>query len=486
VSCRKGIDHNVMMLDSTLREGEQTPNVSFTIEEKIEIARKLDEVGVHMIEAGDPNVSSDVREAVQKIAKEGLKAEVLAHCRAVVDDVDTAISCDVPRVAIFLGTSDTHLTYKLRREREKAIEMAVRAIEHARSSGLKVRFTAEDATRTDYGFLVKICHAAIDGGADRISVPDTVGVMTPEIIRRLFEDLKMDLKVELDVHCHNDMGLALANTIAALESGATVAHVTVNGLGERAGITSLSELAVLLKRRYDIETVKLAELPALSLLVEKHSGLTLAPNAPIVGDSAFTHKAGVHAAGVLANPSTYEGFPPELVGRHRQIIIDKYTGTHAVKARFDRLGISLNNDQIMRVVKAIKDRPEVGSFRDADLIELAEKATGSNFSADIPRYTEALVLVKCESNVHTSSIARKIRAIKGVSRVYEISGDYDIELSLTAKTTPELNDCLEKIRVIDGVVSTNTRIILKKFESCEHKHSDHTQEVRKQRGLRRM
>ena len=465
-ACR-AIDRGVMILDSTLREGEQTPGVAFRVEEKLEIARKLDEVGVNMIEAGDPNVSQDIREAVKRIASDGLKAEVLAHCRAVIEDVDTAISCDVPRVAIFLGTSDTHLTYKLRRDGKKAIEMAVKAIEHARSCGLKVRFTAEDATRTDYGFLAEICRAAVEAGADRISVPDTVGVTTPELIRDLFGNLKREVRAEFDAHCHNDMGLALANTLAALESGATVAHVTVNGLGERAGITSLSELAVALKMRYGVETVKLAELPAVSLLVEKYSGLALSANAPIVGDNAFSHKAGVHTAGVLANPRTYEGFPPELVGRHREIIISKYAGTHAVRARLERLGISLSDDQILSVVEKIKERTEVGSFRDPDLIELAEKSTGLNFSAQIPQYTEALVLVKCESNVHTSSIARKIRVMRGVNRVYEISGDYDVELSLTARTTPELNDCLERIRTIDGVVSTNTRLVLKKFENKE-------------------
>jgi 2-isopropylmalate synthase len=459
------MDHRVRILDSTLREGEQTPSVAFTMEEKLQIARKLDEVGVDMIEAGDPNVSQDVYQAVKRIANDGLKAEVLAHCRAIIEDVDTAISCDVPRVAIFLGTSDTHLTYKLRRRGEQAIEMACTAIEHARSSGLKVRFTAEDATRTDYRFLVRICQAAIEAGADRISLPDTVGVATPETIRDLFENLSKGLRAELDVHCHNDMGLALANTLAAVESGATVAHATVNGLGERAGITSLSELAVAMKIKYDIETLRLAELPALSLLVEKCSGLVIAPNAPIVGENAFSHKAGVHTAGVLSNPNTYEGFPPELVGRHREIIIDKYTGTHAIRARLDRLGISINDDQIMRVAQKIKERTEIGSFRDSDLIDLVEKSTGLDFSPQIPQYTEALVLVRCQSNVHTSSVARKIRVIRGVKRVCEISGDYDIELSFMANTTPELNDCLERIRSIDGVVTTNTRLVLKTFEN---------------------
>ncbi|MGQ9542896.1 MAG: homocitrate synthase [Candidatus Bathyarchaeia archaeon] len=460
----KKLDHKVLILDTTLREGEQTPNVTFTIEEKLQIARKLDEIGINMIEAGDPNVSKDVREAIRRIAKEGFKAEILAHCRALIPDVENAASCEVDRVAIFLGTSKTHLQHKLRKDEEKAIELVTKSIEHAREHGLKVRFTAEDASRTDYRFLIQICKAAEEAGADRISIPDTVGVMTPDSVRELFQNLSKELKVELDTHCHNDLGMSTANTLAGLEGGATAAHVTVNGLGERSGIAPLSEVAVALKVIYGVDTVKLEELPALSLMVERFSGLVPAPNTPIIGENAFTHKAGIHVAGVLADPSTYEGFPPELIGRQREITIDKYTGFHAVKSRLERLGVYLDDDNMAKVVQEIKERPTITRFRDADLIELAERITGRNLQAEIPTKVEALIRVKCESNIYTTAIARRLKAIKKISKVYEVTGNYDIEVATMADSTAELNEILERIREIEGVDATETQLVLKKFE----------------------
>jgi 2-isopropylmalate synthase len=459
------ITHDVLLLDTTLREGEQTPGVTFTIEEKLEIAKKLDEIGIDMIEAGDPAVSSDVKEAIRRIAKEGLKAEILAHCRALIPDVENAASCEVDRIAIFLGTSKSHLQYKLKKDEDKAIELVSKAIEHAKDQGLKVRFTAEDASRTDRDFLLRICREAQDTGADRISIPDTVGIMMPDAVRELFQDLSHELKAQLDTHCHNDLGLSTANTLAGLEGGATAAHVTINGLGERSGIAPLSEVAVALKVHYGIETVKLESLPALSLLIERFSGIVPAPNTPIIGENAFTHKAGIHVAGVLANPSTYEGFPPDLIGRQRDIIIDKYTGIHAVRSRLERLGVSLNENQLTSVVQAIKERPTISRFRDADIIELAERVTGKTLKAQVPSKVEALLRVKCESNVYTTAIARKIRALKKVTKVYEVTGNYDIEATITADSTFDLNEILERIREIDGVEATETQLVLKKFET---------------------
>ncbi|MEM2840013.1 MAG: homocitrate synthase [Candidatus Bathyarchaeia archaeon] len=460
----KKLNHKILILDTTLREGEQTPNVNFTIEEKLQIARKLDEIGVNMIEAGDPNVSRDVKEAIRRIAREGLRAEILAHCRALIPDVENAVSCDVDRVAIFLGTSKTHLQHKLRRDEENAVELVTKAIEHAREQGLSVRFTAEDASRTDYKFLTRICKAAEDAGADRISIPDTVGIMTPDKVRELFQNLSKELRVELDTHCHNDLGMATANTLAALEGGATAAHVTINGLGERSGIAPLSEIAVALKVIYDVDTVNLEELPAISLMVERFSGVVPAPNTPIIGENAFTHKAGIHVAGVLADPSTYEGFPPELIGRQREIVIDKYTGFHAVKSRLERLGVCLNDDQMAKIVQEIKERPTITKFRDADLIELAEKITGRNLQAEIPTKVEALIRVKCESNIYTTAIARRLKALKKINKVYEVTGNYDIEVTVIAESTAELNEILERIREIEGVEATETQLVLKKFE----------------------
>lgn len=462
------IDHDVLILDTTLREGEQTPGVTFTIEEKLEIVRRLDEIGVDMIEAGDPNVSKDVKEAVRRIAKEGLRAEILAHCRALIPDVENAASCEVDRVAIFIGTSKSHLQSKLRKDEDKAIDLVSKAIEHAKNQGLKVRFTAEDASRTDYDFLLRICKKAEEAGADRISIPDTVGVMTPNTVRVLFSNLSEKLKAELDTHCHDDLGMATANTLAGLEGGATAAHVTINGLGERSGIAPLSEVAVALKVAYGIETVKLEQLPALSLLCERLSGVVPAPTAPIIGENAFTHKAGIHVAGVLANPATYEGFPPDLIGRQRDIIIDKYTGVHAVRSRLERLGVSLNDSQITNIVQAIKERPTITRFRDADLIELAEQLTGKNLKAEVPTRIEAILRIKCESNVYTTAIARRLKALKKITKVYEVTGNYDIEVAITADSSADLNESLERIREIEGVKATETQLVLKKFETDAH------------------
>ncbi|MGQ9759893.1 MAG: homocitrate synthase [Candidatus Methanomethylicaceae archaeon] len=455
----------VMILDTTLREGEQTPGVSFSIDEKVQIARKLDEVRVDMIEAGHPAVSKDVEEAVKKIVSERLSAEILAHSRAVMSDVETAIKCDVQRVAIFLGVTEAKLR-SMRMSEEKALETAVSCIEYARSHGLKVRFTAEDATRANYEFVVRICKAAIESGADRISIPDTVGCMIPSKTKDLFKRLSSDLDAELDAHCHNDLGMATANSLAAVEGGATAVHTTVNGLGERAGITALESFAVALKVLYDVDTVELEKLPELSTMVEKFSGIPVPPTQPIVGENIFSHKGGVHAAAVIFDPKTYEAFPPDLVGRQREIVISKYTGRVAVEDRLRRLGVTLNEEELMKVLSAIKKRPEIRSYRDVDLLDLAEKATGRRLEVQVPKKIEAIVMVKCESNVYTTSVARRILWIKGVERVLEVSGDFDIEVLINVDSITQMNEVLENIRLIKGVTSTNTRVVLKKFNSA--------------------
>jgi len=455
----------VLLLDSTLREGEQAPGVSFSVKEKIEIAKKLDEIGIDIIEAGNPKVSKDVKEAVKNIAELGLRAEIIGHARAIKSDIDEVIDCDTDGIGIFLGTTDVRLRDQLRKTPQEAVQLAVEAVEYAKAHGLKIRFTPEDATRTTYDFLIEISRATIAAGADRISLADTVGILTPERARNMFGRLTKELTVDLETHCHNDLGLAVANSLASMEGGAKIIDVTVNGIGERSGIASLQEIATALKIHYGIDTVNLSELPELSKIVEKYSGIALSPHTPIVGDNAFTHKAGVHTAAVLVNPTIYEGFPPELVGKKRDIILDKYAGRHALKARLDKLGISLSEDQLLAMLVAIKERPTITNFRDADLIELAESITGMKFQANVPEAIEATMLIKCESNVYTSSIARKVRVVRGVRKVYEISGDYDIEVFIVAASTPELNNSLEKIRESEGVVATNTRLIFKKFDS---------------------
>ncbi len=456
----------VYLVDTTLREGEQTPGVSFTIEQKLDIARKLDELGVDMIEAGHPAVAPDVEKAVRLIVKEGLQAEIIGHSRATKYDIEKAAECEVDRIAIFYGVSDLHLRYKHKVSREEALQIIAEHVEFARSHGVKVRFTAEDASRTELDYLIQVVKTAHEAGADRVSLADTVGILTPFRARDLFSKVKQAVPtVELDIHAHNDLGMAVANCLAAFEGGATGIHVTVNGLGERCGIASLQEVAVSLKVLYNIDTVDLKRIVEISKLVERYSGIVLPPHAPVVGDNAFTHKAGVHVAGVLSNPETYEPYPPELVGRTRDWVIDKYTGRKAVKARLERLGVYLTDEELDLVVMKIKERSEVRHWRDEDLLELVEEVTGRRVVLRPPEKIEALVWIKCESTIYTTSVARRVSAIPGVKEVMEITGEYDIVARVSARDQIQLNNIVETIRELRGVKETFTQIVLKKLET---------------------
>ncbi len=459
---------NLKILDATLREGEQTPGVSFMIEQKIEIAKKLDEAGVHMIEAGHPAVSPDVKEAVMRIAKlkrEGvIRAEILAHSRAVKSDIDVAAQCDVDRIAIFYGVSDIHLRAKHKVSREKALEIIGEMVSYAKSYGVKVRFTAEDASRADLSYLEEVAKTARDAGADRISLADTVGVLTPWTAQRLFEHMTKKVpNVEYDIHAHNDLGMAIATAFGAVMGGATVVHTTVNGLGERVGIVPLQVFAVAVKVHFDIDLINLSKIMELTKLVERYSGLEVPYNMPVVGDYAFIHKAGVHVAGILADPRTYEAFPPELIGRSRDYTIDKYTGLKAVKARLVKLGINLSDEEVRKVVEEIKRMSGVRMISDEELISIAEKVTGKTLKPKPTEQLEALVWVKCGSNVLTSSVARRISMIEGVKEVNEVTGDFDLVVKVAAPNHLILNDILDAIRGVRGVESTHTQIVLKRL-----------------------
>ncbi|MFX1520052.1 MAG: homocitrate synthase [Promethearchaeota archaeon] len=468
------ISEDIMLLDTTLREGEQTPNVFFTLEDKLQIAQLLDEFGIHMIEAGCPTVSKGVKEAVKSIAELDLNAEVLAHVRAVESDINDAIECNVDRVAIFLATSDIHLDYKLKITREKALDMIYASVNHARRHGLKVRFTPEDATRSDPQFLIKACRTAFEAGADRISIADTVGMLVPSGMKGFvkFMQRHLDNKVGLDVHCHDDLGLAVANSLAGFEAGATCAHVTINGLGERSGIASLEEISVALKVLYGLDLgFKLDMLPKITGIVERASGVIISQGTPIVGDYAFSHKAGVHTAGVIANPKTYEAFPPELVGRGRYILVDRYAGKKAVELKLKELGIVVNDVQLEKIVKDIKEVADTKrDFYEEDLIEIVEKELQVSFRGISPTKILGMVSAKVDSTYYTSYVVRRMVALNGLERVYETSGDFDVVAIAEVNSIPELNDLLEKIRGIEGVTHTNTKVILKQFAPMNSNH----------------
>ncbi|AAL63863.1 2-isopropylmalate synthase (leuA) with possible unusual start codon [Pyrobaculum aerophilum str. IM2] len=439
----------------------------FSEEWRIRIAKALSDIGVAMIEAGDPNVAPDIKSAIKKIIalkKNGdIKSEIVVHSRAVRQDLENAASLEPDRIAVFYGVSDLHLKYKHKKTREEALQIIAEMVSLAKSHGVSVRFTAEDGSRADLDYLIQVVKTAYEAGADRVSIADTVGVFTPERAREVFSKVKAAVPgVGLDIHAHNDFGMAVANSLAAVEGGADVVHTTVNGLGERAGITPLQVFAAAYYYHYGVKLIKLEKLPEITAMVEAATGITIMPTFPIVGENAFTHKAGVHQAGVLSNPETYEPIPPETVGRNRDFSLDKYSGRKAIQHRLEKLGISVPQDVVEKVVEEVK-RINLPRLRDEDLLEILEKVSNMKFKAIVNRHIEAYVWLKVANNVYTTSVARRVATLKNVVSVSEITGDYDIVVKIIAENTEELNRVIENIREIKGVASTLTSIVLKEL-----------------------
>jgi 2-isopropylmalate synthase len=364
----------VELLDSTLREGEQTPGVDFTVEQKLEIARAVDAFGVEHIEAGHPAVSEDVFRAVREVARLGLDAEIVAHSRAMRADIDLARQADVDWVGIFFSVADKRLEAQFRMDSEQAASLIHDCVAYAKAHGLKVRYTPEDTVRSDLTKVLRASNAALEAGADRISVADTTGYMTPSRMFRFITDLRAGLPAgtQVGVHCHNDLGMAVANSLAAVEAGASVVDVTVNGLGERTGIAPLAETAVALRLRGGADNPwKLATLPALSRLVEQHSEIPVWKQAPIVGANAFTHNAGLHVAAVLHDPSHYESVPADLVGRTRRLVVDKMAGRPTVRYRLEALGLPADDVTVDAVLAYVKRRG-INDASDEELTRIHE------------------------------------------------------------------------------------------------------------------
>jgi 2-isopropylmalate synthase len=368
----------VRIFDTTLRDGEQTPGVSLTVESKLEIAQALDKLGVDVIEAGFPIVSEGEFEAVKRIKKLGLSSQVSALSRVDKKDIDKIIDCDIDYGHLFIATSDLHLKYKLKITREKALESAIEGIEYAKAHGIRVEFSAEDATRTERGFLTRVFHFAELAGAERINVPDTVGTMTPERFSTLISDLRRKFSIPISVHCHDDYGLAVANSLAGVRAGADQAHVTINGLGERAGNASLEEFVMAGSRLYNFETsVNTQLLYDTSRIVSKLTRVLLPPNKAIVGENAFGHESGIHTHGVLNMPATYEPMAPELVGARRRIQAGKHAGTHGIYSQLKALGIEPSPEDLKKIIRKVKEIGDQGrTVTDTDLDRLAREISG--------------------------------------------------------------------------------------------------------------
>lgn len=358
----------ITVFDTTLRDGEQAPGCTMNTREKLEFAKQLERLGVDVIEAGFPVASPDDFEAVSTIAREVQECTVAALCRCVQNDIDTAAralkEAAHPRLHVFIATSDLHLEVKLNITRQQALEKIRECVTYARSLCEDVEFSGEDATRSDREFLLECCNLAVDCGATTINIPDTVGYDTPEemydLIRYIRDNLHQKEKVRLSVHCHNDLGMAVANSLAALRAGADQVEGTINGIGERAGNAALEEVIMAIHTRGDtlgMETgINTRQIYRTSKLISTIIGAKIPANKPVVGRNAFSHEAGIHQHGVLKNPLTYEIMSPATIGIYESdLVLGKHSGRHAFEERVEELGYQLSGEALERAFKRFLD-----------------------------------------------------------------------------------------------------------------------------------
>ncbi|MFA5452344.1 MAG: 2-isopropylmalate synthase [Candidatus Methanomethylophilaceae archaeon] len=384
---------DVMLLDTTLRDGEQSPGIALSSDDKVVMAQTIDEIGVDVMEVGFAASSETEKETVRKIVKIGTQARVCSLARSTHVDVDAVIDSGADYVHTFIATSDIHLKYKLKMTQDEVIARAVDTVEYAKSHGLYVQFSCEDATRTELDYLKKVYKAVEDAGADIINVPDTVGVIIPEAMRYLIGELKKDIRIPIAVHCHNDLGLAVANSFAAVEAGANQIHVCVNGLGERSGNAALDEVATGLFINYGVNKYDLSKLGSVSKVISRHTGYPIAYNKPIVGRNAFAHESGIHVHGVLNNAATYEAFPPEMVGMSRNITIGKLSGAHSVRERLNAMNIDFPESMMPELMANIKELAVGGKdINNIELAVIAENTIWKGRSAECIKLKEFVVV----------------------------------------------------------------------------------------------
>lgn len=400
----------IRIFDTTLRDGEQTPGVSLTPDEKTRIALQLDRLGVDAVEAGFPVASEGEAESVAAVSAAGLSCEVVGLARANKADIDAAVAANVACVHVFIATSELHMKHKLNMTPEQVTQRIADSVSYAKSHGVVVEFSAEDSTRSDTEFLGQVYRTAEDAGADRINVPDTVGVSSPHLISDLVKELISEVKIPLSVHCHNDFGLAVANSLAAIESGATQAHVTVNGIGERAGNTSLEELVMSLHRLYGKQTgIKTELLYETSRLVAALTGVRLQPNKAVVGENAFGHESGIHTHGITETPLTYEPYDPTIVGRRRWFQAGKHAGAHGIAAQLAEAGYFPDKSQLDEIVSRVKNIGDKGkTVTDADLFAITEAVLGRGSQRERVLDLVDLAVVTGKGLVPTASVRLRL------------------------------------------------------------------------------
>ncbi len=384
----------IYVFDTTLRDGEQSPGVSLTMEEKVEIALQLERLGVDRIEAGFPVVSAGEIKCVAEVARTIRNATVVGFARSREQDIDAVREAlreaQDPCLHLFLATSPIHREYKLRMDRAKVLQTIDAAIRYGRKYFSKIEFSAEDASRTELDFLCEVTHTAIQAGATVVNLPDTVGFATPDSFGEMFKAVREQVpgieRIQLSTHCHDDLGLATANTLAAIAAGVDQIEGTINGIGERAGNTAIEEVALALETRSDRYAAKtslvLNEIYPTSRLVSKLTGMSVPGNKAIVGDNAFAHESGIHQDGMLKNRTNYEIIKPETIGLGAgRLVIGKHSGRHAFKQKLAELGYPCNDEQLNTVFEKFKALADLNKqIRDEDIRSLFDGNTASGLS----------------------------------------------------------------------------------------------------------
>lgn len=433
--------------DTTLRDGEQTPGISFTHEEKLSIARALDDLGIDVIEAGFPIVSQGDFDACRDISKLGLSSEIIGLARMNKADIDKVIEADMDSIHVFIATSDLHLEKKLQMTREEVIDSIIENVTYAKEHYSTILYSAEDATRTDLDFLIKANRTAVECGATRVNIPDTVGTISPlafgHIIKKNYEALPNNVRIA--VHCHNDFGLAVANTISGFENGASEAQTTIIGVGERAGNASFEETAMSLYALYQIPmNIDTRKIFPTAKLIESFCGgkIKIGRLQPLIGQNAFAHESGIHAHAMIKSARAYEPITPELIGIHRSdnvediikqsIKLGKHTGGHALKAKLEDLGIKPTDAQFRHIMNNVKRFGDKGhEVMEEDFLAIVKDVLG-----ELPKEEQYVILdeltVLTGSVIPTSTVRLKIKNGEIITKVASSVGVGPVDASMKA------------------------------------------------------
>ena len=421
------MDNKVYFFDTTLRDGEQSPGATMNLQEKLRLAHQLEVLGVDIMEAGFPASSPGDFESVRSIAQQAGDIQVAGLARCVDNDIDRCWEAVKvarrPRIHTFLSTSPLHMKHKLRKEPEVVLQMIEAGVRRCAGYTDNVEFSAEDASRSDKDFLCRVVETAIKAGATTINLPDTVGYAQPDefaaLIKYVIENTPNSDKAIFSVHCHNDLGLAVANTLAALRVGARQAEVTIGGIGERAGNAALEEVVMALRVRHDLyhleHNIRTEQLYPSCRLLSMTIGQPIANNKAIVGRNAFAHESGIHVHGVMANSLTYEPFKPEMVGVERHIVIGKHSGEHSVRGRLEALNVRFPEEHMPELMAAIKEIAVGGKeIDDAELVAIADNVLWKKETKIQTAVLEGIAVITGKSVTSTATVTILINGDKRV------------------------------------------------------------------------